>query len=80
MVLHYPCTVHAASLTTQVSLTHAPHPNPNPNSNPHPHPHPHPHPSPSPNPNQLHRRLSNVTWSDFAAWPSLLPTACAADG
>ena len=45
MVLHYPCTVHAASLTTQ-----------------------------------LHRRLSNVTWTDFAAWPSLLPTACAADG
>jgi len=45
MVLHYPCTVHAASLTTQ-----------------------------------LHRRLSNVTWTAFAAWPSLLPTACAADG
>ena len=45
MVLHYPCTVHAASMTTR-----------------------------------LHRRLSNVTWADFAAWPSLLPTACAADG
>lgn len=45
VVLHYPCTVHAASLTTK-----------------------------------LPRRLSNVTWTDFAAWPSLLPTACATDG